>query len=72
MLDTPWLLKGVVALGTATLVWLAVLLPLQIRLERIAPLDQPGLRRTFLQWSIVGWADTALLLYGLLAMVTKR
>jgi uncharacterized membrane protein len=72
VLDTPWLLKGIVSLGTATLVWLAVLLPLQIRLERLAPLDEPGLRRTFLRWSLIGWADTALLLYGLLAMVTKQ
>jgi hypothetical protein len=61
-----------VALGAATLVWLLILLPLQVRLERIAPMDEPGLRRTFLRWSVIGWADTALLLYGLLAMVTKR
>jgi uncharacterized membrane protein len=70
--DTPWLMKGIVALATATLVWLVVLLPLQLRLERIPPTDQPGLHRTFLQWSVIGWADTAILLYGLLAMVTKR
>jgi uncharacterized membrane protein len=72
VLATPWLLKGIAALGTATLVWLVFLVPLQIRLERIAPLDERGLRRTFLGWSLIGWADTALLLYGLLAMVTKR
>ena len=35
VLDTPWLLKGVVALGTATLVWLAVLLPLQPALGEV-------------------------------------
>jgi uncharacterized membrane protein len=72
VMDTPWLLKGIVALGAATLVWLVILLPLQLRLERIAATDERGLRRTFLQWSAIGWADTALLLYGLLAMVTKR
>jgi uncharacterized membrane protein len=71
-LGTPWLLKGIVALVAATFVWLVILLPLQFRLERIAPTDEPGLRRTFLQWSVIGWADTAILLYGLLAMVTKR
>ncbi len=60
------------ALVAATFVWLVILLPLQIRLERIAPMDEPGIRRTFLQWSVIGWADTAILLYGLLAMVTKR
>jgi len=71
VMETPWLLKGIVALGCATLVWLVVLLPLQVRLERMSS-DEPGFRRTFLKWSIIGWADTALLFYGLWAMVTKR
>ncbi len=52
--------------------WLVILLPLQVRLERMLPADQKGSRRTFLNWSIIGWADTALLFYGLWAMVTKR
>lgn len=69
--ETPWLLKGIVALGLATLVWLAVLLPVQLRLERTAPHDRARLRRLFLGWSVVGWADTLLLLYGLWAMVVR-
>lgn len=69
--DTPWLLKGIVALGLATLVWLVVLLPYQLRLERTAPDDRARLRKLFLGWSVVGWADTLLLLYGLWAMVGK-
>lgn len=71
VLETPWLLKGIVALGLATLVWLVVLLPCQLRLERIAPGDDRGLRRLFLGWSVVGWTDTALLFYGLWAMVGR-
>lgn len=71
VLETPWLLKGIVALGLATLVWLVVLLPCQLRLERIAPGDDRGLRRLFLGWSVVGWLDTALLFYGLWAMVGR-
>lgn len=71
VLETPWLLKGIVVLGLATLVWLAVLLPFQLRLERTPPEDGPGLRRLFLRWSVVGWADTLLLFYGLWVMVGR-
>jgi uncharacterized membrane protein len=71
VMETPWLLKGIVALGLATLVWLVVLLPCQLRLERISPDDERGLRRLFLGWSVVGWTDTALLFYGLWAMVGR-
>jgi uncharacterized membrane protein len=70
--DTPWLLKGIVALALATLIWLAVLLPYQLKLERVPPEDHRTLRRLFLGWSVVGWADTALLFYGLWAMVSRR
>lgn len=69
--ETPWLLKGIVALGLAMLVWLVVLLPFQLRLERTAPEDRTRLRRLFLRWSLVGWADTLLLLYGLWVMVGR-
>lgn len=72
VMENPWLLKGIVALGAATLVWLAVLLPYQFRLERTSVEDRARLRRLFLGWSLVGWADTALLLYGLWAMVARR
>ncbi|MBA3260836.1 MAG: DUF2269 family protein [Gemmatimonadales bacterium] len=70
--DTPWLLKGIAALAAATLVWLVVLLPYQLRLERNPPEDERGLRRLFLGWTLVGWADTAVLFYGLWAMVGRQ
>lgn len=67
---TPWLVKGIGALSLSTLSWLAILLPDQYRLERA---DDPAtIRRLFLRWSVVGWASTAVLFYGLWAMVTKR
>jgi uncharacterized membrane protein len=69
--STPWLVKGVGSLALATLLWLAVLIPDQFRLERLAPGDSVGLRRVFLRWSLVGWVSTALLLNGLWAMVRK-
>jgi uncharacterized membrane protein len=69
--ETPWLVKGVGSLALATLLWLAVLVPDQFRLERLAPDDSIRLRRLFLRWSLVGWTSTALLLNGLWAMVRK-
>ena len=69
--DTPWLLKGIGALALATLLWLLVLLPDQMRLERMEPADEQGLRRVFLRWSVVGWTATLALFYGLWAMVGK-
>ena len=68
--DTPWLMHGIGALAVSTLVWLVVLLPDQFRMERAA--DGPALRRLFLRWSVAGWASTAVLFYGLYAMVTRR
>ncbi len=68
---TPWLLKGVASLALATALWLAVLIPDQFRLERMAAGEPAGLRRVFLRWSVVGWISTALLLHGLWVMVRK-
>jgi len=69
---TPWLLKGVVALAVSVVLWAVALLPDQWRMERVAQDDHAGLRRLFLRWSVLGWASTALLFYGLWAMVSKR
>jgi len=68
---TPWLQRGIIALILSTGLWLAVLLPDQWRLERIKPGDDAALRSVFLRSSIVGWTATALLFYGLWAMVSK-
>lgn len=69
---TPWLQHGVLALALSTGVWLVALLPLQFRLLRQARSgDLATVRRTFTVWSALGWADTALLFWGLWAMVVK-
>jgi uncharacterized membrane protein len=70
--DTPWLRQGIAALVVSTALWLAFLLPDQWHLERIDPADEAGLERVFRRWSVVGWTATALLFYGLWAMVSKR
>lgn len=69
LLETPWLFRGIVALGVATLAWLVILLPTQFRLERAT--ESGEIRRLFLRWTLIGWADTAILFYGLWAMVTR-
>jgi uncharacterized membrane protein len=66
---TPWLLQGIVALGAATVLWLVVLLPAQLRMERADAADTVA--RAFRRWSVVGWAATALLYYGLWAMAGR-
>ena len=68
---TPWLLRGIVALGAATALWLVVLLPAQLRMERAGRGDGAGLAPVFRRWSVVGWAATALLYYGLWAMAGR-
>jgi hypothetical protein len=68
--ETRWLAEGVGALALATLLWLVVLLPDQIRMERTT--DPARLRKLFLRWSVVGWFSTAILFFGLWAMVSKR
>ena len=66
---TPWLAKGIGALVVATLLWLTVLLPEQLRMERAA--DDELLLRAFRRWSAVGWAATGVLYYGLWAMAGR-
>jgi len=70
--QTPWLAHGIGALAASTLLWLAVLLPDQWRLERLDPSDNATLRKVFMRWTVVGWATTGVLFYGLWAMVTGR
>jgi uncharacterized membrane protein len=69
--DTPWLQEGIGALAASILLWLAVLLPDQWRMERLDPADDAGLRRVFVRWTVVGWMATGLLFFGLWAMVSK-
>jgi uncharacterized membrane protein len=68
--QTPWLMHGIGALAASTLIWLAVLLPDQRRLEQMDPADDAALRRVFWRWTVVGWAATGVLFYGLWTMVT--
>lgn len=72
ILDTPWLRRGVLMLAISSIVWLVLLLPDQLRMERLDQSDERGMRRLFTRWSVLGWASTVLLFVGLWSMVMKR
>lgn len=71
VMETPWLLHGIGALALATLLWLVVLLPDQLRMERHGDGDELQLRRWFWRWNLVGWLATAVLFGGLWSMVAR-
>jgi uncharacterized membrane protein len=66
----PWLRHGIFALAAGTGIWLALLLPDQWRLVRWNE-GHPRYRSVYLRWTVVGWATTLVLLFGLWAMVSK-
>ncbi|HEX9165276.1 MAG TPA: DUF2269 family protein [Gemmatimonadales bacterium] len=69
--DLPWLIRGIGALAASTVVWLAVLLPDQMRMARLGSGDSGRLRVLFRRWSVVGWSTTVLLYVAIWYMVTK-
>lgn len=69
--DTAWMRTGIVMLALSSLAWLVVLLPDQLRMERVDPADDARIRRLFWRWSVVGWASTVVLYVGIWAMTTK-
>ena len=68
--DTRFVRHGLLALVGSTLLWLAVLVPLQARWVRAH--DEAAARRLYWWWSVVGWSATAPLLYGLWVMASRR
>jgi hypothetical protein len=69
--DMKWLLRGIEVLAAATLIWLVVLIPDQMRMERCKPGEEARFGRLFVRWSVCGWAITMLLFWGIWLMVTK-
>jgi uncharacterized membrane protein len=67
---TPFVRLGLLSLTLSTVLWLAVLVPLQGRWVRAA--DRGHAERLYRRWSVVGWSATAPLLFGLWVMATHR
>ena len=70
-LETPWILWGIGLLAASTFLWLVLLLPDQVRMERVDPRDADRLRFLFTRWSVVGWSATVLLYVAIWHMVAK-
>ena len=70
--QTAWTRDALgIAIGSG-IVWLAVLVPLEIQMERRARAgDDAALARPFLAWSIVGWAVTLALFSIIYLMLAK-
>lgn len=67
-----WLLQGTIALAVSTLVWLVFLLPDQFKMKKAAKNeDLDKFKKSYIRWSILGWAATIPLIYGIWVMVAK-
>ncbi|MFZ5623223.1 MAG: DUF2269 family protein [Gemmatimonadota bacterium] len=71
ILGTPWIRHAPIALSVSGLLWLTILLPDQLRMERSDPNNDRLIRGLFVRWSVVGWIAAALLYYGVWVMVTR-
>lgn len=69
--ELGWLRHGIELLAVATIVWLVVLLPDQLRMERCASSDPVRFRRLFRRWTVVGWLDTVVLAAAMALMVLR-
>jgi uncharacterized membrane protein len=71
ILETPWIRRSALLLAISTLLWLAILLPDQWRMERLDDTRDEFRRAVFTRWSVVGWGSTVLLFVALWSMVIK-
>ncbi len=69
--ELSWLRHGIELLAAATLTWVGILLPDQIRMDRCGPDDAARFARLFRRWMVVGWLDTLLLLAAFTLMMLK-
>jgi len=69
--ELAWLRQGIGLLAASSGIWLVLLLPDQLRMERCAASDPERFGRLFRRWMILGWLATLLLYAGLWIMVRK-
>lgn len=69
---TRWTRDALVIASASGAVWLAVLLPLELRMRKTAATgDDAQLVRTFAWWNAAGWAVTLALFFIIYLMVAK-
>jgi len=71
MWETRWIREAILGLAISTVLWLAVLVPAQRRMLRLAPDDAAALRRVYHRWNATGWIAVVPLLWSLWCMVYK-
>lgn len=71
-LATAWTRSALIVAVLSGILWLALLLPLELRMYRIArSAATPALRGLFITWNIVGWLVTVALFCVIYLMVAK-
>jgi len=67
---TRWLRDALIAVAVSGIVWIAVLVPIEIRLFVATRRGDPA-RNLFVLWNVVGWAVTAVLFAVIYLMIAK-
>ncbi len=67
---TRWLRDALIAVAVSGVVWIAVLVPIEIRLFVSTRRGHPA-RNLFVAWNVVGWAVTAVLFAVIYLMIAK-
>jgi uncharacterized membrane protein len=67
---TRWLRDALLAVAVSGIVWIAVLVPIEIRLLLATRRGTP-VRTLFAVWNVVGWAVTAVLFAVIYLMIAK-
>ena len=72
VLQTAWTAQALGAVIACGIAWLAILLPIELRIRRLVSCgDDARLRTLFVWWNIVGWAVTIVLFGVIYLMVGK-
>ncbi len=71
-LALAWTRDALIVAVASGVLWLALLLPIEVRMRRLArSSDGAALRRTFVWWNVVGWSITVALFSVIYLMVAK-
>jgi uncharacterized membrane protein len=72
VLSTLWTRDALIIAVASGVMWLAVLVPLELRMKRLAAAGADGpLQHSFVWWNIGGWTVTAALFFIIYLMLGK-
>jgi uncharacterized membrane protein len=67
---TRWLRDALIAVAASGIVWIAVLVPIEVRLFVTTRRGDPA-RNLFVVWNVIGWTVTAVLFAVIYLMIAK-